>query len=279
MIDRDKKEDRETIPIKLTGKQLTILVTGLFLVSVLSFVFGALVMRGLNSQDHDEYFVSEDDRIKGGDDYSDNLVSLNEDGINDVEQKIASTSATSAYSPTVPLSDINQAEQKTPVNGLPAVEQSHIGSGASNIAEITDNKKPVKGPIISAAPVAEKVSVTSILESKKVPIDNLKQTEDAKMLEDERVVSQDKKRSGMYTVQIIAYREADRAKADKLRDELIKRGYDSYIEGVNIPNKGRYYRVRVGDYNSKEAAYHIVDSLSSKENAEMNFGKPMVVLK
>lgn len=57
---------------------------------------------------------------------------------------------------------------------------------------------------------------------------------------------------GAFTLQLSAYQ--DRAEADRFAGGLRDKGYAPYIIEANVPNKGVWYRVRMGRFPSKEAA-------------------------
>lgn len=57
---------------------------------------------------------------------------------------------------------------------------------------------------------------------------------------------------GNWTLQLSAYQ--DRAEADRYLAGLRDRGYAPYIVEAQVPNKGTWYRVRMGRFGSREAA-------------------------
>jgi DedD protein len=62
---------------------------------------------------------------------------------------------------------------------------------------------------------------------------------------------------GSWTVQLAAYQE--RAEADRFAAGLRDKGYAPYIVEVEIPNKGTWYRVRMGRFATKDAASRYMD--------------------
>jgi DedD protein len=58
--------------------------------------------------------------------------------------------------------------------------------------------------------------------------------------------------NGAYTLQLSA--SQDRAEADRFAARLRDRGYAPYIVEAHVPEKGTWYRVRMGSFASKEAA-------------------------
>lgn len=59
---------------------------------------------------------------------------------------------------------------------------------------------------------------------------------------------------GSWTLQLSAYQ--DRAEADRYLAGLRDRGYAPYVVEAKIPNKGTWYRVRMGRFPTREAASH-----------------------
>lgn len=62
---------------------------------------------------------------------------------------------------------------------------------------------------------------------------------------------------GAWTVQLAAYQE--RAEADRFAAGLRDKGYAPYIVEVAIPNKGQWYRVRMGRFPNRDAASRYMD--------------------
>jgi cell division septation protein DedD len=62
-----------------------------------------------------------------------------------------------------------------------------------------------------------------------------------------------------FTVQVAAVKSEEEAR--QLSERLRQRGYASYIEPISIPDRGVWYRVRMGEFPSKEFARSTVDRL------------------
>jgi cell division septation protein DedD len=61
------------------------------------------------------------------------------------------------------------------------------------------------------------------------------------------------------TVQVAAVKSEDEAR--RMLDRLRQRGYAGYIEPVTTPDKGTFYRVRMGEFPSREFARSTLDRL------------------
>lgn len=60
-----------------------------------------------------------------------------------------------------------------------------------------------------------------------------------------------------WAVQVAAYQ--DRGEADRFASGLRDRGYAPYVVEASIPGRGLWFRVRVGRFDSKDAAQHYLD--------------------
>lgn len=65
-----------------------------------------------------------------------------------------------------------------------------------------------------------------------------------------------------YKLQIGSF--ADRTRALKSRDEWRSRGYDVELFETRIPGKGRWFRLHIGSYNTREAALETQKTLLKK---------------
>ncbi|MEK6682202.1 MAG: SPOR domain-containing protein [Nitrospirota bacterium] len=85
----------------------------------------------------------------------------------------------------------------------------------------------------------------------------------------ENVVKKEKARESIaakekrYTLQIAAFKEKDTA--EELAGRLKKKGYDSYIVPVTISQKGVWFRVRVGRFETRPDAQSLQSKLKGKE--------------
>lgn len=59
-------------------------------------------------------------------------------------------------------------------------------------------------------------------------------------------------RDGEYTLQVVSYRT--RGEADLFAEQLRSGGHDSFIETAEVEGRGRFYRVRVGPFDTRAEA-------------------------
>jgi len=66
-----------------------------------------------------------------------------------------------------------------------------------------------------------------------------------------------------YSLQLGSYKV--RSQAEELEKELKSKGYNAYILEANIPEKGIWYRVKIGDYDDLEEVRQTAVDLQKKE--------------
>jgi len=66
-----------------------------------------------------------------------------------------------------------------------------------------------------------------------------------------------------YTIQIGSY--PDRNMAEEEMRSIKKRGYAAFLVASAIPDKGTWYRVRIGSFSNKQSAEKLAAELKSKE--------------
>jgi DedD protein len=79
-----------------------------------------------------------------------------------------------------------------------------------------------------------------------------------------QVVAQKTPPVGHFTLQLSAFPE--RAQADDFARKIQGAGYRPYVVASEIPGKGTFYRVRVGDYLTKEAASSAKSDFERKQH-------------
>lgn len=69
-----------------------------------------------------------------------------------------------------------------------------------------------------------------------------------------------------YTIQVGSYPE--KAMAEEETRNMKKRGYAAFLVATDIPEKGTWFRVRVGSFANKQSAEKLAKELKSKEGIE-----------
>lgn len=68
---------------------------------------------------------------------------------------------------------------------------------------------------------------------------------------------------GEYTVQIASFPTMDNAK--EMQQSLQSKTYPAYIKTAKLPNKGTWYRVRIGEFSSKQEALLYMENLKREQ--------------
>lgn len=72
--------------------------------------------------------------------------------------------------------------------------------------------------------------------------------------------------NAVYTLQVASYPEE--AAAAQVVDIWKKKGYMAFLSVEDIPDKGKWYRVNVGNFGDEEAASKYAKNIKEKENVE-----------
>jgi hypothetical protein len=68
--------------------------------------------------------------------------------------------------------------------------------------------------------------------------------------------------AGKFVIQVASLQE--KKKAEELRDRLNSMGYNPYIDSAELSDRGRWYRVKLKGFESREQAQKVVDGLQAK---------------
>jgi cell division septation protein DedD len=68
--------------------------------------------------------------------------------------------------------------------------------------------------------------------------------------------------AGKYVIQVVSLQ--DRKKAEDLRNRLNGMGYAPYIDSAELSDRGRWYRVKLKGFETKEEAQKVADGLQAK---------------
>jgi len=70
---------------------------------------------------------------------------------------------------------------------------------------------------------------------------------------------------GRFTLQVRAYPDRDKDKAEELVEHLKQRGFEAYMASAEVGGRGMWYRVRVGKFPSRDDAERFRERLQSEE--------------
>ncbi|MBI2092017.1 MAG: SPOR domain-containing protein [Deltaproteobacteria bacterium] len=151
------------------------------------------------------------------------------------------------------------------------------GGGTENlkdrVKELLDKEKNPK-PAVEAAPAPVQPAVTAVppaaetATAETTPTEaSASSNEAAKAAPSESGVIRMKSPVGsQYSIQVGSYPNMDEA-AVKV-DDWRNKGYPSFMMIADIPDRGRWYRVRIGGFATKEDAQGYLDKFKQNENVE-----------
>jgi cell division protein FtsN len=67
---------------------------------------------------------------------------------------------------------------------------------------------------------------------------------------------------GKFVLQVVSMQ--DRSKAEEMRGTLIQMGYDPVVDVAEIPNKGKWYRVKLRGFETREDARRVAQEIERK---------------
>ena len=126
-------------------------------------------------------------------------------------------------------------------------------------AEMPDVVEVERKPEEKQAPVPEEVEI-SVAERPAPKQERTTASDDASVI---RVKSAQNAR---YAVQVGSY--PDMAEGTKIVEKWKAKGYPAYIMIADIPDRGRWYRVRIGGFENREEATRYMEEFTSRENVE-----------
>lgn len=213
--------------------QIVIFTIGFVLLFFLVFALGVIVGKGLKDTDHVETKVVEESEteIVGG-----------PDGATIDEELLQTTKAEvkkDIDNEEIAKEDLNELKKNEPLE--PKIDE-----------------KKSQEPASKSEKSADKPSETVKKE--------IKENKDAKYTAKLDYSVPDFPKTdpgGKFTVQLGSFRSVDNAYS--LEKKLNARGYPSFVKKFVVPNKGTWYRVRVGTFNNKEKAKIYAEKIKSKE--------------
>ena len=127
--------------------------------------------------------------------------------------------------------------------------------------EVKREKPPV--PVVRTAPSGEMTFYRNLKEKEE---NGVKKEQFVGLMPPSRLPQEEVRPEGplspRFTLQVASLK--DRKKAAALSEHLVREGFPSYIISTDIPEKGLYYRVRIGHYRSRKLAEEALVNRESK---------------
>ncbi len=163
------------------------------------------------------------------------------------------------------ITDDSGASQLTFYDSLPQGKQPPLGSGinlppgsGSEPAKPSAPATPAPRPEAASSPTAA-TATTPRQVTVSAPVPKAATPKPAPAVASpptsptEKKAAPERSDSGaLYVVQVASLKE--KSAADGLRDRLAQKGFPAYVEGVNLGDKGYWYRIFAGPFTSREAA-------------------------
>ena len=214
---------RKKYLLQLTGKGLFLGLCLLFLISGWMFVLGVLVGRGTAPVNFDIQALQKE------------LLALKESMLKQEKRAMEIDSANTGAKSSLEFYEALKKKEKD--------EQ----------IQIIEKKAPPKAPPKAPTKAPPKTPPPSQLTSQKRVSKSKDDPEEKKTLPDTPDVKPSP--SGTLAVQVASTKDA--ASAEALVEKLTQLGYASFSKMAEIPNKGTWYRVRVGPYRTKTEAEQV----------------------
>ena len=121
------------------------------------------------------------------------------------------------------------------------------------------NRRPKKKPEENKAPEKASEEVALVEEGAKEPSED-------KPIADTGVIRVKSPSNARYSVQVGSYPQM--SEAAQAVERWKKKGYPAFMMIADIPDRGRWYRVRLGGFKSREDAMHYLKELQARESVE-----------
>ncbi|GFO63403.1 SPOR domain-containing protein [Geomonas paludis] len=163
--------------------------------------------------------------------------------------------------PGQPAPDVPLTFYKT----LPSGGKGAMGSGINTKLPEVQSKAAAPAPAANAAPAAEPASAKPAAaaaaakapEAKPVDMAGDKAADTAA----DKPAAEKQGGEARYLVQVASYK--DRKEADAVRAKLVAKGVAAYLVESKLPDKGVWYRIRVGRHLSRQEAQQVAGKVGS----------------
>jgi len=233
MTVRDAEKLKDKIEVSLDSRQVFFLFFGGAVVACLVFVLGVMVGKRLEARERVAHRAATSAQV-------DPLAALDELGADEQADEKGDDLAFA----TALAADAKKAAAAAPA---PAPEKP---------------KEVVKDPAPAASEAAPAPAPAPAAAPKKDP--PAKEAKDSKDTKEASAKDRDKDKKTKFTLQISSFQE--RAEADALLARLSASGYKPYIVMSNVPDKGVFFRVRIGEYGSKSDAQDAKAEFEKKQH-------------
>lgn len=163
------------------------------------------------------------------------------------------------------VTDDSEASQLTFYDSLPQGKQPPLGSGINlppgsgsepsrAAAPATTTPRPVAtaSPTATTTTAPRQVTASAPAPKAVTPKPAAAVAPTAAPAAEKKTAPAKSDSGALYVVQVASLQQ--KSAADGLRDRLAQKGYPAYVEGVNLGDKGYWYRIYAGPFTSRETA-------------------------
>ncbi|MFW5925736.1 MAG: SPOR domain-containing protein [Myxococcota bacterium] len=159
---------------------------------------------------------------------------------------------------TFPQTLVNDADERPEVAATVAAAEAELnhppavdGLGRPPRREEEDSRDDDARPLPTSVPAAAAAAPSSTMLTRTVRDDPLM---DASSNDDQAPAPRPAARGqdGKYTLQVISYRTKEEARL--FAETLRERGHETFVVRADLPDRGTYWRVRIGPFDSKRDA-------------------------
>jgi cell division septation protein DedD len=230
MTIRDAERFKDKLEVSLDGRQVFFLFFGGAVLACLVFVLGVMVGKRLEGRERVARKAVTSTAI-------DPLAALDELGADeaaapdDLAFPAALAGEPKAKARALDAADLAPARSLAP-DGTGAAMQA-VRAAAAKLADAKPPEPPKPEPAAVAAPSAAPAAAAAAVDDRK------------------------------FTLQISSFQE--RAEADALVAKLSSMGYKPYVVMSDVPDKGLFFRVRIGEFSSRSEALVAKEDFEKKE--------------
>jgi len=249
MRNADAELFKDKIEVSLDGRQIFYLFFGGAVIASLVFVLGVMVGKRLESRSH----IAENADTSA---VLDPLAALDKLGSEERAERLEFPSALAGDS-TSPSDQVEIAA----VDDAPAANKAAPAPTPKPAAKTpapppAQQEPPAPKPTPAPAPTPAKPATATPAQEPPPPAAKPA----AEIVAEAATPAKPAPKRARFTLQLSSFQ--DRTEAEAFHAELTSAGYEPYITEANVPDKGRWYRVRLGKYATHQ------DALDAKADFE-----------
>jgi DedD protein len=257
------KEIKSRFEFSLDNRQVVLIISGVILVLMLSFVMGTLFGKNLGAvAAADKAKVAANDETAAEPDKEDPA----EDSPAGSTDQAATPEKAAAPETDVsaPVRENTPEKREAFIRELESMKLDGVKAGGDEMPTKVETPTFANlNPDRPEPPVLKKEEPEKIKPSAPAAVKPDEKKKNAKEADAKTKASVDPKTSSAYTLQLASI--PSRGEADQMLRELRGRSYDAYMLEVTLPDKGTFYRVRVGHYDNLDQAKKALGIIQSRE--------------